>query len=231
MTEETITRKGQYPKKPVPELESGKKSGIVLLWIFPGILFFFVLIGNFLSVSSRLEKADAIAILNGNDTVRLKAAADLYLEGYSDNIILSNTGNNFGEYNIPYTTHQVEVLREYGVPEGAIHIVKFASKNTGQEATGIIEQMFEMSARSAIIVTDAWHTRRVKIIFSDSFGNTGIQLQYYGIEEDGFDPNFWWLSVKGWRDVAGEYFRILGYFIKRETNIPDYPVFDFLRTD
>ncbi len=210
---------------------SKKKTGILqnILWGILGFLLFFILIGNFLMVNARLEKADVIAVLNGNDTIRLKAAADLYLQGYSDNIILSNTGNNFGDYNIPYTTHQVAVLQEYGVPEGALHIVKFASRNTGQEATGIIEQMFEMSAKSVIVVTDAWHTRRVKIIFSDSFGNTGYRLQFYGIQNDGFDPNFWWLSADGWRNVAGEYFRIIGYFIKRETNIPDYPVFDFLR--
>lgn len=201
-------------------------AGISALIIL-GMVFLFILAGNFLTVDMKLEHADTIVVLSGNDPVRLKSTADLYLQGLSENIILTNTGNNFGDYNIPYTTHQVDVLREYGVPEGALHLAKFVAKNTGQEATGIIEQMFEMSAKSAIIVTDAWHTRRVKIIFSDSFGNTGISLQYYGAAEEGFNPNFWWLSSKGWLDVVGEYFRITGYYIKRGTNIPDYPIFDF----
>ncbi len=220
---------------PSDKIQSHQKSKNVQIMRFAeisaliilGMVFLFILAGNFLTVNMKLEHADTIVVLSGNDPVRLKSTADLYLQGLSENIILTNTGNNFGDYNIPYTTHQVDVLREYGVPEGALFLAKFVAKNTGQEATGIIEQMFEMSAKSAIIVTDAWHTRRVKIIFSDSFGNTGISLQYYGAAEEGFNPNFWWLSSKGWLDVVGEYFRIIGYYIKRGTNIPDYPIFDF----
>ena len=189
-----------------------------------GVFFILALIGNFLTVEMELEHADAIVVLSGNDSSRLKTTAELYLAGYSENIILTNTGNNFGEYNIPYTYHQVDLLKEYGVPEGALHFAEFVAKNTGQEATGIIEEMFVLHAKSAIIVTDTWHTRRVKIIFSDSFGNTGINLQYYGSSDDEYHPFFWWTTLKGWKDVIGEYIRIVGYFIKRETNIPDYPI-------
>jgi uncharacterized SAM-binding protein YcdF (DUF218 family) len=201
---------------------------ILSVLISMGIFFILGFIGNFLTVEMELEHADAIVVLSGNDSSRLKTAAELYSAGYSENIILTNTGNNFGEYNIPYTYHQVDLLKEYGVPEGALHFAEFVAKNTGQEATGIIEEMFVLHAKSAIIVTDTWHTRRVKIIFSDSFGNTGIDLQYYGSSKDEYHPFFWWTSTKGWKDVIGEYIRIIGYFIKRETNIPDYPNFDIL---
>lgn len=200
---------------------------IVSAMICLGIFFIMAMIGNFLIVNMKLEHADAIVVLSGNDSSRLKTAAELYLDGYSENIILTNTGNNFGEYNIPYTYHQVDLLKEYGVPEGALHFAEFVAKNTGQEATGIIEEMFALHAKSAIIVTDTWHTRRVKIIFSDSFGNTGINLQYHGSSEDEYHPYFWWSSSKGWKDVIGEYIRIIGYFIKRGTNIPDYPIINF----
>ncbi|MHC1771214.1 MAG: YdcF family protein [Flexilinea sp.] len=224
--EEIVPLEKGQPQQKTKSFTIIRFAGISALIIL-GIFFLFIIAGNFLTVNMKLEHADAIVVLSGNDTIRLKGTADLYLQGLSENIILTNTGNNFGDYNIPYTTHQVDVLREYGVPEGALFLAKFVAKNTGQEATGIIEQMFEMSAKSAIIVTDAWHTRRVQIIFNDSFGNTGISLQYYGTAEEGFNPNFWWLSSKGWQDVIGEYFRIIGYYIKRETNIPDYPIFDF----
>ena len=224
--EEIVPLEKVQPQQKTKSFQIMRFAGISALIIL-GIFFLFIIAGNFLTVNMKLEHADAIVVLSGNDTIRLKGTADLYLQGLSENIILTNTGNNFGDYNIPYTTHQVDVLREYGVPEGALFLAKFVAKNTGQEATGIIEQMFEMSAKSAIIVTDAWHTRRVQIIFNDSFGNTGISLQYYGTAEEGFNPNFWWLSLKGWQDVIGEYFRIIGYYIKRETNIPDYPIFDF----
>ncbi len=195
-----------------------------------GVFFFLLmLLGKFLVVNTRLKPADVIAVLSGNDQTRLIDAARLYHQRLSDAILLTNTGRTYGDYDSPYSQLQVERLKELDVPEGALHLVNFVAKNTGQEATGIIEQMVDMSAKSVIIVTDSWHTRRVKIIFSDTFANTGFTVQYYGSGKNKFHPALWWLSPQGWKDVTGEYIRIIGYLIKRSTNIPDYPVFRFLR--
>lgn len=185
--------------------------------------------GHFLVVNSSLQRADVIVVLSGNDTIRIDKATDLYKEGYSESIMLTNTGQRYSDYDLPYTMLQTERFKELDIPEGAIYLAEFQAKNTGQEATGIISKMFEMSAHSAIIVTDAWHTRRVKTIFSDSFGNTDISLQYCPVTTDGYNPTFWWLSLDGWRITTSEYIRIIGYLIKRSTNIPDYPEIDFLK--
>ena len=62
---------------------------IVSAMICLGIFFIMAMIGNFLIVNMKLEHADAIVVLSGNDSSRLKTAAELYLDGYSENIILS----------------------------------------------------------------------------------------------------------------------------------------------
>lgn len=193
------------------------------------LILIFMAAGEFLTVDTKITPADAIVVLSGNDELRLKAAAKLYHDGYSDSILLTNTGRTYSELNIPYTQHQIDILRSLDVPEGAVFLTDFISKNTGQEATGIIEKMFELRANSVIIVTDAWHTRRVKIIYSDTFANTGFQVQYYGAANPNFHPKLWWLSWQGWQDVVGEHIRIIGYFIKRDTNIPDYPVLNIFK--
>ena len=193
------------------------------------LILIFIAAGEFLAVDAKIIPADVIVVLSGNDDLRLKAAAKLYQDGYSDSILLTNTGRTYSELNIPYTQHQIDILRSLDIPEGAVFLTDFISKNTGQEATGIIEKMFELQANSLIIVTDAWHTRRVKIIYSDTFANTGFDVQYYGAANPNFHPKLWWLSWQGWKDVVGEYVRIIGYFIKRDTNIPDYPVLDFFK--
>ena len=106
------------------------------------------------------------------------------------------------------------MLKELDVPEGAIHQVDFVAKNTGQEGTAIIEGMVNLHANSVIIVTDAWHTRRVKTIFDDLFQHK-LFRQYYGVSESEINPKLWWLSADGWKNVIGEYIRIIGYYIKK----------------
>lgn len=182
--------------------------------------------GEFLDIRNVPERADVITVLSGNDAVRLEKAAALYHAGIADSILLTNTGRTFGDYQTPYNQLQIETLEKLEVPTGAIFLSDFVAKNTGQEATAIILRMVELHAQSVIIVTDALHTRRTQIIYSDTFANTNYAVQYVGAPETRFNVRFWYLSMTGWETVAGEYARIIGYFIKRDTNIPDYPIFD-----
>ena len=187
------------------------------------LLAVFIAAGRYLVYQDPLEPADVIVILSGNDESRVTAAAELYHQGYGANIMLTTTGNTFGEYNQPYSMLQKEQLQDLGIPEGGIYIAEFQAKNTGQEATGIINKMYDLGFHSAIIVTDSWHTRRVKTIFSDTFSNTGFRFSIYPAPGSDYNKNFWWLTPSGWKDTVSEYIRLLGYYIKRDTNIPDYP--------
>ena len=184
-----------------------------------------ILAGKFLVYSDEIEPVDLIAVLSGNDDSRVYEAADLYRKGIAYNILLTKTSQTFGEYDIPYTELQKEMLRDSGVPDGGIYIAEITAKNTGQEASGIISRMYDLGFYSVIVVTDAWHTRRVKTIFSDSFGNTGFKMLVHPAPDSGYNKYFWWLSAEGWQHTVSEYIRIIGYLIKRDTNIPDYPNF------
>ncbi len=183
------------------------------------------LAGKFLVYSDSPEPVDLIAVLSGNDDSRVHEAASLYRQGIAYNILLSRTNQTFGEYDIPYTELQKEMLREDGIPEGGIYISDITAKNTGQEASGIISRMYDLGFHSVIVVTDAWHTRRVKTIFTDSFSNTGFTVLIHPVPGSGYNKYLWWLSAEGWQHIVSEYVRIIGYLIKRDTNIPDYPNF------
>lgn len=181
--------------------------------------------GKYLVYSDPLQSADVIVALSGNDTSRIQEAAALYHSGIAYNIMLTSTKQTFGETNVPYTELQKEMLRNLDIPEGGIYTAEFSAKNTGQEATGIINRMYDLGFYSAVIVTDSWHTRRVKTIFSDSFSNTPFTIYIHAVPNSGYNKYFWWLSPAGWQQTVGEYVRLLGYLIKRDTNIPDYPNF------
>ncbi len=185
----------------------------------------FIAAGKFLVYTDPLEHVDVIAVLSGNDESRVREAAELYHQGIAYNIILSRTNQTFGEYELPYTMLQKEMLKELDIPGSAVYIAEITAKNTGQEASGIKKRMYDLGYSSVMVVTDAWHTRRVKMIFSDSFRNTGFKVLIHPVPESGYNKYLWWLTTDGWSKTISEYIRIFGYIIKRDTNIPDYPNF------
>ena len=164
-------------------------------------------------------------MLSGNDESRVREAAELYHQRISYNIILSKTSQTFGEYEQPYTMLQEEMLHDLDIPGGAVYIAEVTAKNTGQEASGIKKRMYDLGYYSVMVVTDAWHTRRVKMIFEQSFRNTGFKVLVHPVPDSGYNKYLWWLTPDGWSKTVSEYVRILGYIIKRDTNIPDYPNF------
>lgn len=206
------------------------KTLTVLTTLVGCLILLLVAAGNYLIAEDRnIEKADLITILSGNDSLRLDTAAQLYHDGIADSILLTNTGRTYGKYQTPYNQLQLERLQALDVPEGAVFLSDFIAKNTGQEATAIVLRMVDLSAKSVVIVTDAWHLRRTRTIYTDTFANTGYRVQYVGAHDEKFHPSLWWLSAEGWQTVPGEYLRLIGYFIKRDTNIPDYPILRLFR--
>ena len=185
----------------------------------------FIAAGRYLVYSDPLEPVDVIAVLSGNDESRVREAAELYHQGIAYNIILSKTSQTFGEYEQPYTMLQEEMLHDLDIPGGAVYVAEVTAKNTGQEASGIKKRMYDLGYYSVMVVTDAWHTRRVKMIFEQSFRNTGFKVLVHPVPDSGYNKYLWWLTPDGWSKTVSEYVRILGYIIKRDTNIPDYPNF------
>ena len=190
---------------------------------FFSLILLFIAAGKYLVYSDPLEKADVIAVLSGNDESRIRESADLYHNGVAFNIILSKTSQTFGEYELPYTILQKEMLEKMNIPDGAIYTSEITAKNTGQEASGIKRRMYDLGYNSVIVVTDAWHARRTKMIFTDSFKNTGFKVSVHPVPNSEYNKYFWWLTPSGWEHTISEYIRLLGYIIKRNTNIPDYP--------
>ena len=185
----------------------------------------FIAAGRYLIYSDPTEPVDVIAVLSGNDESRIREAAYLYKNGISYNIILSKTSQTFGDYDLPYTMLQQEMLENLDIPAGAIYISEVTAKNTGQEASGIKKRMYDLGYTSVMVVTDAWHTRRVKMIFEDSFKNTPFKVLIHPSPDSGYNKYLWLLTADGWKNTVSEYVRILGFLIKRDTNIPDYPNF------
>jgi uncharacterized SAM-binding protein YcdF (DUF218 family) len=105
----------------------------------------------------KLSRADAIVAFAGDPrSNREKRAAELYHQGWADNVVVSGMGFDYGY-------HTGEAARRYvmslGVPEEKISMI-CESLNTRAEARALDDLMHERGWKSAIIVTSAFHSRR-----------------------------------------------------------------------
>jgi uncharacterized SAM-binding protein YcdF (DUF218 family) len=64
-----------------------------------------------------------------------------------------------------------------------------------------------------LVVTSAYHSRRALWTLGRAFrgGGTAVGLEAVAPGEQSPRPATWWLSVLGWKMVAGEYVKLIYY--------------------
>jgi uncharacterized SAM-binding protein YcdF (DUF218 family) len=214
MEPETDTGKSQEDQtvrrktNPCGCIAAGALGGVFLLFLA------WVLMGNYLIASDKLERVDAIVILSGAENDRIPEAARLYQEGYSDTVILTDTGLSKtptpGTEESPIDPNGIKAveLANMGVPISNIILPETIVNSTVGEAEAVLDTMQRQGMESAMIVTDPYHTRRAMIIFDNIFEGTGIQLFSHPVAGHWFKPFSWWLHPQGWKFAILEYLKI-----------------------
>lgn len=197
---------------------------IAFLVLFVGWIFLAPFLAENLIVEKKLEKADAILVLGGSSTYveRTRKAAELYKNGIAPKIFLTNDGGqggwNIHEQRNPYFYENARwELIANGVPAENIEVLPEIVEGTHDEAVLFEKTAREMELKKVLIVTSAYHTRRALSTFESVFGESSGAIEI-GISspptgEQTPKPVLWWLAPKGWRFVAGEYVKIVGYWL------------------
>ena len=108
-------------------------------------------ISRYLEVSQPPEKADVILVPSGDDAPRLAKAAELYADGYAPKILLAG----FGKSDPGIESFQ----KKHKIPSTAL-IMEPDATNTYTNATRSAPLLREAGARTVILVTSWWHSRR-----------------------------------------------------------------------
>jgi uncharacterized SAM-binding protein YcdF (DUF218 family) len=137
----------------------------------------------------RLVKADAIVALAGDNRCnREKRAAELYLQGMGDNVVVSGMSFAWG-------FHTGEAARRYvislGVPEEKISMICEAL-NTRAEARELDDLMRQRGWNSAIIVTSAFHSRRATYTVERAAPDRTFYSSPVSIGFPEWTPRAWW---------------------------------------
>ena len=199
-------------------MHCAKKCGLFLL-----IVFIAVAIGatvglsyaaDWLSVSDRSQKADAILVLGGGYS-RPFQAADLYRQGLARKIYVSvplreDQFRLLDEAGITFPREEDvvrQVLLKKGVPAGAIEYLGKDLISTAAEAQAA-RALFAKGAPRLLVVTSPYHLRRARMTFSDALPAADIRV--IATSYDPF-PQVWWKDQNAARNVLLELAKISFY--------------------
>jgi len=165
-------------------------------------------------VSDDVTQADAVAVLGGQIEVRPFAAANLYNRGLVKKVLVSNNGESpaavigavYG-----HTEANRRVLLKLGVPENAIETFGRANKSTRDEAVELWRWVERHGARSVIIPSEVFSSRRVRWVFNREFAGPGIRIQVLSLEPPDYRRTEWWKTDVGLIAFQNEFIKYIYY--------------------
>lgn len=203
-----------------------RKSRIAFVFISIVIIWFFLapFLAERLIIEKSLKKADAILVLSGSAAFRerTRKAAELYQNGVTEKIFLTDDGGRGGwsraeKRNPPFVELARNELINEGVPAESVEILGDKVAGTIDEAQILQKTISERKLNSILLVTSAYHSRRVLWTFEKVLAdnNTHAEIGIETASPGGQTPMpvIWWLTPSGWNAVAGEYVKIFIYWL------------------
>jgi uncharacterized SAM-binding protein YcdF (DUF218 family) len=165
-------------------------------------------------VSDPLDRADAIVVLGGRIDIRPFAAADLYRREFAPRVLISNLPRDLLQ-----TMHlwpgQTELTRQLllklGVPAEAIVEFGDGVTSTYEEARALLDWTRSSGARSVIIPTDLFPTRRVRWTFQHEVASSGLRVIVHAIQPRAYGLDDWWRDERGLIDFQNEVIKFIYY--------------------
>ncbi len=99
-------------------------------------------------------------------------------------------------------------LVQHGVPTNLVHTLfcPVVRKDRTYHCALAVRQWLEqqrISVKSIDVATLAAHSRRSRLLYEKAFGD-GVEVGAIALEDPTFDPDQWWRSSAGVREVLGE---------------------------
>ena len=164
-------------------------------------------LGGWLVVAEPLAPSDAIFVLEGRTPAREVEAAALYHRHLAPIVGISRARDPLTVARQlarlpPGQETAGLVLRNVGVPAGAIVLLDREVQNTVEELRVIAEASRARGFRRVILVTSPSHTRRVRTIWSARVRDVTALVHPTSYET--FSPRGWWRSRHGVEEVVHE---------------------------
>ncbi len=168
-------------------------------------------------ISDPLAPADAIAVLGGGLSLRPLAAANLYKKGLAGKILVANVKPSALEklgIARPQAVVARNILRKLGVPDDAIIGFGTDVSSTFDEARALALWAKNDGARTIIVPTEFFPSRRQRWILNHELAPVGARAIIDTLEPAEYDARDWWRHEQGLIDFQNEVIKYLYYRLK-----------------
>lgn len=169
------------------------------------------LVGHFLDVSEPPGQDDVVFILGGGAETRPFVAAALVKAGHAKRVLVARVkAPPPGRAPLALQEQDVmtRVLRLRGVPADSIVLLPDECDSTLDETYALARYLDREPAQRVTIVTNDFHTRRARLLFSRVLGERMSRVRFVAAPTDGFDADSWWQSEDGVVTYTTEYVKL-----------------------
>jgi uncharacterized SAM-binding protein YcdF (DUF218 family) len=210
-----VTGLEQSPVKRVPK----PRSRWLVAAALPALLILILLVfrqqvleglGEFLVVSDPLEHADLIYVFAGDFWgSRVLLGANLGSKGWAPRVIMSGGLYSGGGYVNRYAGDlAVDFAVQHGYSRGLFLSVPFEAHSTIDEARAMGPIFHRLGARSVLLVTSNFHSRRAAQVFRLLLPEFEFRME--GSPDHTFDPHAWWRTPEQRHLLFSEYQKMIG---------------------
>jgi uncharacterized SAM-binding protein YcdF (DUF218 family) len=165
-------------------------------------------------VNDPATNADAIVVLGGGLENRPFAAAKMFHDGVAPLILYMDVRLSPAEelgLNLPEREQTRRILSSNGVPETAMMAIGHGVGSTYDESRAVREWAERSGAKSIIIPTDPFHTRRVHWVFSEQLRDAKTETHVVAINPVRYRTEAWWRQEEGVIAFQNEVVKYLYY--------------------
>lgn len=190
-----------------------------LIWLIPLLLVLALatthplwldLADDALVASDPLSPADAIIVLAGHSPARAQQAQELHAQGYAPRLLISDERVETHGLVITWSELRRRGIAQLEVPDAAIAVLPMAD-STYTEALISAQAMQTAGLRSAIVVTDAFHSRRALLTFRRVFDAHGLRVAVSPVYPPEEVAEQWWRDEDRALTILVEYLKMAGY--------------------
>ena len=168
-------------------------------------------------VNEPAAKVDAIVVLGGGLDNRPFAAAKLYHEGFAPKVLYMDVKlDAAAKMGIAPSERDLTrgLLLGNDVPENSIIAIGSGVASTYDESLAVRAWMEQNGAKSIIIPTDPFHTRRVRWLFHKQLDPLNARVIVETAPTQAYSETNWWQREQGVIAFQNEVFKFLFYILK-----------------
>lgn len=191
---------------------------IIAIIFFIIAVFGVLRLDHWLIVSDQAQNSGAIVLLGGGTGERMIKALELYQANYAPVLLITDSVYPDPRLKNFFGNSVRQFFMNNGVPGENIFIVE-GCLNTYSEAVNTVHFLKSKGISSAIIVSDPFHMRRVKLCFDKADKEKEIRFLYVPADIPWMQKP-WYLQTKGVKYVFDETVKWVYYSLRYATNHP-----------